>query len=280
MSASSEVLASLKGDLALEHAAILQYVIHGVLLRDVAITDPVRKIAREEMWHFEWLAEAIRDRGGEPVLDRDEVFLPALMAESMNEDVRAEERALSHYALTLELIGGSDPELSRLIERIVADERHHRREFEGLTAVVSDGGEEAYAAHPRMGAEDMAVVGPTVGLEYATLLQYLWNKYGCGDCEQGEQYFEFAVDEMRHMSWLAAFVPGVAAPMAAPVPFDTVHLPHSTAEAREAAEQLESTAAEFYAAKIGQAKNEHLTDDLRRALGQHEFHRYRLERMG
>jgi bacterioferritin len=280
MSVSSEVLASLKGDLALEHAAIVQYVIHGVLLRDVAITDPVRKIAREEMWHFEWLAEAIRDRGGEPVLDRDEVFLPALMADSMSEDIRAEGRALSHYAQTLELIGDSDPGLSRLIERIVDDERHHRAEFEGLAAVVRDGGEEAYAAHPLMGAEDMAVVGPTVGLEYSTVLQYLWNKYGCGDCEQGEQYFEFAIDEMRHLTWLAAYIPGVAGPMPPPVPSDTVRFAHSAAEARQAAEQLEGMAAEFYAAKIGEAKNEHLGDDLRRALGQHEFHRHRLERMG
>ena len=279
MPASSEVLASLQGDLALEHAAILQYVIHGVLLRDVGLTDPVRKIAREEMWHFEWLAEAIRDRGGEPVLDRDEVFLPELMADSMSEDVRAEERALVHYAQTLELIGDSDPELSRLIERIVDDEHHHRAEFEDLSATVRAGGEDAYKAKPLISPADMAVVGPTVGLEYASLLQYLWNKYGCGDCEQGEQYFEFAVEEMRHMSWMTTYIPGVATPIAAAVPYDTVHFAHSAAEAHQAAEQLENTAAEFYAAKVGQAKSEQLDDDLRRALGQHEFHRYRLERM-
>ena len=280
MPVSTEVLASLKADLALEHAAIVQYVIHGVLLRDVAITEPVRKIAREEMWHFEWLAEAIRDRGGEPVLDRDEVFLPALMADSMREDVRAENRALSHYAHTLELLGDSDPELSRLIERIVEDERHHHTQFERLAAEVREGGEGAYAAHPIMGLEDMAVVGPTVGLEYASLLQYLWNKYGCGDCEQGEQYFEFAVDEMRHMTWVAAYVPGVATPMPPPVPSDIVRFAHSTAEARESAERLESTAAAFYSAKIDEAKSEELGADLRRALGQHGFHQYRLDQIG
>ena len=98
MPISAEAMASLQADLSLEHGAIVQYVIHGALLRDVAITEPVRRIAREEMWHFEWLAEAIRDRGGEPALDRAEVFLPTLMAESMREDVEAEERALTHYA--------------------------------------------------------------------------------------------------------------------------------------------------------------------------------------
>ena len=130
------------------------------------------------------------------------------MAESMREDVEAEERALTHYAKTLELLGDSDPELSALIERIVDDERHHHTRFDHLAAEVRAGGE-APCAHPLMGIEDMAVVGPTIGLEYASLLQYLWNKYGSGDCEAGEQYFEFAVDEMRHLTWAAAYVPGV-----------------------------------------------------------------------
>jgi len=280
MTASPEVIASLKEDLALEHAAIIQYVVHGAMLRDVAITDPVRKIAREEMWHFEWLTEAIRDRGGEQALDRADVFLPTSMADSMQEDVAAEGRALSHYAQTLELVGDSDVELTRLVERIVDDERHRRATFERLASEVRVGGEQAYAAHPITGPEDLSVVGPTIGTEYATLLQYLWNKYGCGDCDQGEQYFEFAVDEMRHLTWVASYVPGLADPVPPDVPVERVRSVRSTGEAREAAEQLEELAAEFYSAKIGEAKSDALRDDLERALGQHEFHRHTLAQMG
>ena len=278
MAVSPEVIASLKEDMALEHAAIVQYVIHGVLLRDVPITDPVRRTAREEMWHFEWLSEAIRERGGEPALDRAEVFLPTSMAESMREDVAAEVRALSHYARTLELIGDSDEGLTRLIERIVADERHHRTMFEQLASEVRSGGEAAYAPRPIMGPEDLGVVGPTIGVEYMTALQYLWNKYGCGDCDQGEQYFEFAIDEMRHLTWAAAYLPGLADPVAPDVPSSQVRYVHSTAEARDAAERLEAQAAAFYSGKVREAKSEALRDDLARALGQHEFHRYELER--
>ena len=279
MAVSSEVIASLKGDLALEHAAIMQYIIHGAMLRDVAITDPVRKIAREEMWHFEWLTEAIRDRGGEQALDRSEVILPPSMAEGMREDVAAENRALSHYAKTLELVGESDVELTHLIERIVDDERHHRATFERLASEVRTGGEQAYAAHPIMGPEDMAVVGPTIGIEYSTLLQYLWNKYGCGDCDQGEQYFEFAVDEMRHLTWVASYAAGLVDPVPPDVPSERVRSVHSTAEAHEAAGQVEEQAAAFYSEKIGEAKSDALRDDLTRALGQHEFHRHKLEQM-
>jgi len=273
MSASPDLIASLQEDLALEHGAILQYLIHAFLLRDSALTDPVRKVAREEMWHFEWLVEAIRDRGGEPALERADIFLSLSMTESMAKDVVTEQGALSHYAHTLELIGDSDPELSRLIERIADDERHHRATFERLAKIVRESGDAAYAAQAIMGPEDLAVVGPTIGLEYGSVLQYLFNKYGSGDCELGEQYFEFAVDEMRHLGWAANYVPGFGEPKPPPVPTDTVRFVRTPEEAADAAKRIEGVSAAFYAEKINQARNPALADDLARAASQHEYHR-------
>jgi bacterioferritin len=274
MSASAEILASLNEDMALEHGAIMQYVIHGVYLRDVGITDQVRKIAREEMWHFEWLAEAVRDRGGEGVLDRADMFLSTSTADSLRADVGTEDLALSHYAHTLEVVGHSDPELSHLVERIVVDERHHRLTFERLAQDAQAAGEEAYAAHPITGPEDLAVIGPTIQTEYANVLQYLWNKYGCGDCEQAETYFELAVDDMRHLSQVASYVPGLGGPQPPDVPSDKVRAVHSTAEALEAASLLEDIAASFYSGKGAAAKGKALSDDLVRAADHHGYHRY------
>lgn len=276
MPTSPELIASLQEDLALEHGAILQYLIHGFLLRDSALTDQVRKVAREEMWHFEWLAEAIRDRGGEPTLDRADIFLSLSMGDSMAEDVVTEEGAISHYARTLEVIGDSDPELYRLIERIADDERHHRTTFGRLAGIVREGGDPAYAAKPINGPEDLAIVGPTIGLEYGSVLQYLFNKYGSGDCELGEQYFEFAIDDMRHLGWAANYVPGFGKPTPPPVPTDTVRFVRTAEEAAEAAKRVEGVSAAFYAEKTGQAKSPALADDLARAASQHEYHRYRL----
>ncbi len=276
MSASSEVLASLTEDMALEHGAIMQYVIHGVYLRDVGITDQVRKIAREEMWHFEWLAEALRDRGGEGVLDRADMFLSTSMGDSLQADIATEDLALLHYAHTLEVVGHSDPELSRLIERIVVDERYHRLTFERLAQDAQEAGEEAYAAHPITGPEDLAVIGPTIQTEYASVLQYLWNKYGCGDCEQAETYFELAVDEMRHLSQVASYVPGLVGPQPPDVPSDRVRVVHSTDEAQEAARLLEGLAASLYSEKSSAAKGRALSEDLVRAAAHHDYHRYQL----
>jgi bacterioferritin len=276
MRTSPELLASLQEDLALEHGAILQYLIHALLLRDSPLTDPVRKVAREEMWHFEWLAEAIRDRGGEPALDRADMFLSVSTTDNMAEDVVTEQGALSHYARTLELIGDSDPKLSLLIERIADDERHHRATFERLESIVREGGDAAYAAHPIIGPEDLAVVGPTIGLEYGAILQNLLNKYGCGDCDRGEEYFELAVDDMRHLGWAANYVPGFGPPQPPPVPTDTVRSVRSGEEAAEAAKRIEGVSAAFYAEKVGQAKSPELADDLARAASQHAYHLHKL----
>ena len=111
------------------------------------------------------------------------------------------------------------------------------------------------------------------------MLQYLWNKYGCGDCDQGEHYFELAVDEMRHLTWMAAYVPGLADPVAPPVPSEQVQSIGSATDANKAAAQLEQQAVAFFSAKLDEAKSETLRDDLKRVLGQHEYHRHELEEL-
>lgn len=279
MTASAEAIASLKEDLALEHAAIVQYVINGVQLRDAAITDPVRKIAREEMWHFEWLTEAITERGGVQPMDRAEVFLSTSMADSMMQDVAAEDRALAHYEKTLTLVGDKDAELTLLVQRIMDDERHHKATFDRLHSEVRTGGEAAYAAHPITGPEDIPVAGPTIGAEYANVLQYLWNKYGCGNCEDAEEYFELAIEEMRHLGWAAAYVPGLAEPVPPNVPVDRVRAIGSASEAHAAAVALETQAEAFYTPLAGKAASEALRGDLERALSQHAYHRHVLGKM-
>jgi bacterioferritin len=279
MVTSPEVLVALNQDLALEHGAIFQYVIHSVQLRDTAIADAVKRVAREEMWHLEWLAEAIRDRGGEPTLDRAPLFLSASLGESLRTDVATEGDALSHYERTLEILGESDADLTALIERIMDDERHHAAVFARLADGVDTDGEQAYEATPRIQPSDFGVIGPTMATEYAGILQYLWNKYGCGDCEQGEQYFDLAIDEMRHAGWAASYVAGMGVPQAAEVPADKVAFVRSAAQARERALVFEQQAEMFYAAKSPEAENPDLRSDLERATTQHAFHRRVLEGM-
>jgi bacterioferritin len=279
MATSPKVLASLNEDLALEHGAIMQYVVHAVQLRDTALADQVKRMAREEMWHFEWLAEAIRDHGGTPGLDRAPLFVAASLAQSLRTDVATEAEALSHYESTLQTVGGSDPELAALIERIMEDERHHATYFKRLAEQVEEAGEDAFAATPLIQPADFSVVGPAVLNEYTGVLQYLWNKYGCGDCEVEEDYFELAIDEMRHAGWAVSYVAGTGVPHVADVPSDSVAWVRSSDEAMERARTVERVAEAFYATKAPTAVNPDLRADLERAAGQHWFHRHILDRM-
>jgi bacterioferritin len=280
MATAPEVLESLYEDLALEHGAILQYVIHAVQLRDTPLADAVKRVSREEMWHLEWLVEAIRDRGGEPRLARAPIFTSALLGESLHTDVTTEEGALAHYERTLSVVGDSDPGLTALVERIMDDERHHRAIFERLAVGVDRDGEQAYAATPVIQPADFAVIGPTMALEYSGLLGYLWNKYGCGDCEQAETYFELAIEEMRHAGWVASYGAGMGAPQPPDVPTGSVANVHSTPEALEQAQRLEQSAEALYAAKTAQAGNPDLRADMERAAYQHLYHVRELAELG
>jgi bacterioferritin len=276
---SPELIASLNTDLALEHGAILQYVVHGVQLRDSALGDLLRRTSREEMWHLEWLVEAIKARGGEPTLERADIFTSASITESIEVDTITEDGALEHYAATLELIGDTDPGLTELISRIVDDERHHRHAFAALAEKVAADGDAAHTATPAIDPKEFAVIGPVIGTEYGNVLQYLWNKYGAHDCEAEETYFELAVDEMRHVLWAALYTPGFGKPQAPPLPPEWVAMPGGAKDARRMADELEERSEGFYSAIVGQAEDPELRNDLERAAVQHAYHRGTLKRM-
>ena len=67
MGKRTPVIESLNTDLALEHGAIIQYLFHAVQLRDTPLAGPVMEMAREEMWHMDWLVEAIGEREERPL---------------------------------------------------------------------------------------------------------------------------------------------------------------------------------------------------------------------
>ena len=203
---SARIVETLNADLALEHGAIFQYIVHAGQLRGTPLAEAVMEFAREEMWHLEWLAEAIVERGGEPGLGRSEVFTSESVLESMGADVGAEDAALEHYAKTLGIIGDADDGLTRLIERIVDDEHHHRENFVALENQVAADGEAAYALSPVVSPVEIPLAAQALVLEYEGLLRYMWSKFGCTEPEEAETFFELAVDEMRHGSWATGYL--------------------------------------------------------------------------
>ncbi|MCJ7738495.1 MAG: ferritin-like domain-containing protein, partial [Anaerolineae bacterium] len=125
------IIELLRADMRDEHAAIVQYLQHAYALGESGEACEIEGISRDEMRHFDWLSEAIVELGGKPDLERGVVDLSGtLPVEWMKRNINAEERAISQYRDHISRI--SDPEIKRLLERILSDEESHRDNFAGI----------------------------------------------------------------------------------------------------------------------------------------------------
>jgi len=96
MSDTSKVIEMLRADMRDEHAAIIQYLQHAYAIGEGEEACEIEAIARDEMRHFDWLAEAIVALGGKPDMVRGFVDLEGNSpGEWMGRDVQAEERAIA-----------------------------------------------------------------------------------------------------------------------------------------------------------------------------------------
>ena len=113
-----KIIEMLNQDLEGEHAAIIQYLVHAYAMGEGEMACEIEAIAREEMYHFRWLAKAVVGLGGEPSLVRGLVDLEGeTIPEWMERDVAAEERAIELYEGYLSVI--DDLALIRLVGRIL-----------------------------------------------------------------------------------------------------------------------------------------------------------------
>jgi bacterioferritin len=159
------------------------------------------------MRHLDWLAEAIVDLGGDPDMERSHVDLDGDgPLDWMARDVLAEERAIAQYEQHIHAI--DDPKVTRLLGRILSDERAHRDQFAGLSEELAAEGaqptgplEERTADQANPG--DLAVLQEGVRHEYSVILQYLYHNFVMPQCEVGTELEMQAINEMQHLGWLA-----------------------------------------------------------------------------
>jgi rubrerythrin len=280
MAVSQEALASLNVDLGKEHGAIIQYLLHMSQVRDTVLRASILEAAREEMWHMEWLTEAIRDRGGTATLDRaEEIVVAGEVSRNLLADVDAESGALAHYERTLAAVGDADEELSTLVRRIMDDERHHRTAFGRMADLVGADGEDAFRPAPALDPADAQTAAPMIGLEYEGILQYLQNKYGSHDKEESETYFELGINEMRHLYWVATCYGGLGTPQVPPNPKDRVTRIASSEGAHQRAEEYEGKARTIIEQVRKPLSGESISEEMQRIDFQHDYHRYVLAHM-
>jgi len=194
------IIALLNQDLEGEHAAIIQYLTHAYAMGEGEMACEIEAIAREEMRHLDWLAEAIVELGGVPSLERGKMRMGGeSVADWMRNDVLLEEDGINLYREHIKII--DDPKIKRLLQRILSDEESHHGDFEHFVSKAHKEG----AKDVRGSRTDKVVQTLNWGIEheYTVILQYMFQSYMTTNTEAKKQLEDQAINEMQHLGWLA-----------------------------------------------------------------------------
>jgi len=196
----NKIIAILNQDLEGEHGAIIQYLTHAYAIGEGEMACEIEAIAREEMRHLDWLAEAIVELGSIPSLKRGKMRMAGKsVVDWMRNNVLLEEDARNLYKEHIKVI--DDPEIKRLLQRILSDEESHHRDFEHF---VDKAGKEG-ARDIRGPREDQVAQILNWGIEheYTVILQYLLHSYTTANEDVKKEMQDQAINEMQHLGWLS-----------------------------------------------------------------------------
>jgi bacterioferritin len=200
-----EIITLLNKDLEDEHGAIGQYLSHAYGMGEGEMSCEIEAIAREEMRHLDWLAEKIVELGGQPSLKKGHMIMGGQpVSQWMQNDVRLETGAIEQYRQHIGLI--ENPDIKRLLERILSDEESHRADFgKFIKEAQEDGASDQRGSH-----SDDVIKALNWGIEheYTVILQYLFQSYMTPDREAKKQLEDQAINEMQHLGWLAEKIVG------------------------------------------------------------------------
>jgi bacterioferritin len=197
---SDGIIEMLNEDLRGEHAAIIQYLVHAYAMGEGEMACEIEAIAREEMRHFDWLAETIVELGGVPTIERGAMRTGGeAVSDWMANDILQEIDGITAYERHIRAIG--DPKIRRLLNRILSDEKVHHDSFQHFTQKAKKQG----AADQRGTREDEVTKVLDWGIEheYTVILQYLLQSYLTTNEEAREELQDQAINEMQHLGWLA-----------------------------------------------------------------------------
>jgi bacterioferritin len=196
----NKIIALLNQDLEGEHAAIIQYLVHAYAMGEGEMACEIEAIAREEMRHFDWLAETIANLGGTPSLERGDMRTGGeSVPDWMKNDVLQEEDGIALYEEHIKAI--DNPKIRRLLKRILSDEKSHRGDFEHFVTKA----QKECARDLRGSRQDKVAQVLNWGIEheYTVILQYLLHSYMTPNKDVQKEMEDQAINEMQHLGWLS-----------------------------------------------------------------------------
>ncbi|MFW6102103.1 MAG: ferritin-like domain-containing protein [Chloroflexota bacterium] len=195
-----KIIALLNQDIEGEHAAIIQYLVHAYAMGEGEMACEIEAIAREEMRHFDWLAETIVSLGGTPSIERGNMRTGGeVVPDWMKNDVLLEKDAITLYEEHIKAIG--DPKIKRLLRRILSDEKSHQGDFEHfVNKTQKEGARDLRGSRQNKVTQ---VLNWGIEHEYTVILQYLLHSYMTPNEDVKEEMQDQAINEMQHLGWLS-----------------------------------------------------------------------------
>ncbi|MGQ9545749.1 MAG: ferritin-like domain-containing protein [Dehalococcoidia bacterium] len=196
----SKIIALLNQDLEGEHAAIIQYLVHAYAMGEGEMACEIEAIAREEMRHFDWLAETIVDLGGAPSIKRGDMRTDGkTVSDWMRNDVLQEKDAIIMYEEHIKAI--ANPKIKRLLKRILSDEKSHLGDFQHFATKARKEGLKDLSGSRQ--DEVTKILDWGIEHEYTVILQYLLHSYMTANEDVKQEMEDQAINEMQHLGWLA-----------------------------------------------------------------------------
>jgi len=194
------IIALLNQDLEGEHGAIVQYLTNAYAMGEGEMACEIEAIAREEMRHLDWLAEAIVELGGIPSLKRGKMRVEGkTVTDWMQNGVLLEEDAMGPYREHIKAV--DDPKIKRLLQRILSDEESHHGDFKHFVEKANREGMQDVRGS-RSG-KVVQTLNWGVEHEYTVILQYMFQSHMTTNPEAKKQLEDQAINEMQHLGWLA-----------------------------------------------------------------------------
>jgi bacterioferritin len=169
--------------------------------------------------------------------------------EWMGNDVGLEDSAINIYKQHIKLI--YDPNIKRLLKRILDDEEVHRGKFEHFIEKATREGLKDLRGNRK--DSTARTLDWAIGHEYTVVLQYLFHSYMTKNAEAKKQLEDQAINEMQHLGWLSEeMVSGGGSPV---IEHTTPDQSTKTADMLKADIKIEKEVAEKYDQASREAKD-------------------------
>ena len=207
----NELIDMLNQDLADEHVSVTRYLIHAYQAgEDTPLGSMMLSMAREEMWHMDWLADEIGEMGVEPEL-RQGVYPhdPTSNASLLRSYIDWEDNLVVEYARQAEQVGSAD--LKRILLQQSKESEIHSRRFAKMLEKLGAEAEEplSFEDTGKFSPELAARMQHEMAGEYKLVLQHLRHAF-VFEQQSCPVSSSLELTAMRHMKHLSHFAEELA----------------------------------------------------------------------